>query len=135
MHFVHRTAEEYPMHRTTTLAAVVAAGAVAASPAAARPLDAPVDRADRFQLETPLPKHAPQGHSRDALWRTVLPGPPTWAVDPEPLGRPAEPVATKDDDGGGWLLAGLGLTGAAIAAGGAGGLARRYRVRARRLAV
>ena len=123
------------MHRITTLAAVVAAGAVAASPAAARPLEAPVDRADRFQLETPLPKHAPQGHTQDALWRTVLPGPPTWAVDPEPLTRPAEPVATKHDDGGGWLLAGLGLTGAAIAAGGAGGLARRYRIRARRLAV
>ena len=123
------------MHRITTLAAVVAAGAVAASPAAARPLDSPVDRGDRFQLETPLPKHAPQGHTQDALWRTVLPGPPTWPVDPEPLTRPAEPIATNDGDGGGWLLAGLGLTGAAIAAGGAGGLARRYRIRARRLAV
>jgi hypothetical protein len=124
------------MHRIIALAAVVAAGAVAASPAAARATDAPVDRADRFELETPLPKHGPEGHTQDALWRTILPGPPTWPVDPEPLPRPTASVPAKgDDDGGGWLLAGLGLTGAGIAAGGAAGLARRYRIRARRLAV
>lgn len=124
------------MHRITALAAVVAAGAVAASPAAARSIDAPVDRADRFELETPLPKHGPEGPARDALWRTVLPGPPTWPVDPEPLTPPAASVPAKNDDGGGgWLLTGLGLTGAGIAAGGAAGLARRYRIRARRLAV
>jgi hypothetical protein len=130
------------MHRITALAAVLAAGAVAASPAAAGATDAPVDRADRFELETPLPKHGPEGHSQDALWRTVLPGPPNFPgppnvpVDLEPLPRPAASVPAKDDDnGGGWLLAGLGVTGAGIAAGGAAGLARRYRIRARRLAV
>jgi hypothetical protein len=130
------------MHRITALAAVVAAGAVAASPAAASPIDSRVDRADRFELETPLPKHGPEGHTQDALWRSVLPGPPNFPgppnvpVDLEPLPRPAASVPVKDDgDGGGWLLAGLGLTGAGIAAGGAAGLARRYRIRARRLAV
>jgi len=126
------------MHRLTALAAVLAAGAVAASPAAA----AATDRADRFELETPLPKHALKDHTQDALWRTVLPGPPNFPgppnvpVDLEPLPRPAASVPAKDDDnGGGWLLAGLGVTGAGIAAGGAAGLARRYRIRARRLAV
>ena len=80
------------MHRITALAAVVAAGAVAASPAAARSIDAPVDRADRFELHTPHPKHRPEGPPRDAHWRPVHPRPPT---RPSPTTRPAATGRTR----------------------------------------
>ena len=125
------------MRRIATIAAVAAAGAVASSPAAARPIDPPVDRGDRFDFPMPpLPKHQGQGgYTRDLLFRTVLPGPPTWPVDPEPLTRPADAAPVTDEDRSGWLLAGIGIAGAGIAAGGAAGVARRYRIRARRLAV
>ena len=121
----------------SALAAVVAAGAVAASPAAARPIDAPVHRADRSQVEPPpLPKHGGQGgYTRDLLFRTVLPGPPTWPEDPQPLPHGADAAPVNENDGSGWLLTGIGIAGAGIAAGGAAGVARRYRIRARRLAI
>ena len=124
------------MPRLTIVPTAIAAVLVAASPAVAAPVDAPVDRTDRFQLETPLPKHDLNGPpARDALWRTVLPGPPTWPVDPEPLTGSADATPVADDGTSGWLLAGIGLAGAGIAAGGAAGVARRYRIRARRVAV
>ena len=125
-----------PRRITLPLVAAVAASAVAASPAAAAPSSAPGDRTDRYVL----PKHrvpeqaAPGGHTRDLLWRGPVPSPPTWPVAPEPLPRPAQPGPVEDGDGS-WLLTGVGLVGAGIAAGGAAGIARRYRIRARRLAV
>lgn len=132
---------------STALAAVVAAGTVTASPAdAAVPWRVPPPRADRFVLPTPrVPDHALQGgYSRDLLYRPTvpghmskptLPGPPTWPVDPEPLTAPAESTPIEDGERAEWVLMGLGLVGAGIAAGGAAGVARRYRIRARRLAV
>ncbi len=53
---------------------------------------------------------------------------------PQPLPRPAEPGLVTHGDGN-WMLAGIGIAGAGIAAGGVAGLARRYRIRARRLAI
>lgn len=118
-----------------TLVAVVAAGAVAASPAAAKPTEGPIDWAERFELQGPPPPKQDRqgGYTRDLLWRPGVPGLPTWPVDPQPLPRPAASIPARDDDDGdgGWLLAGLGVAGAGIAAGGAAGLVRRYRIRAR----
>jgi hypothetical protein len=125
------------MPRITTFAALLAAGAVAAPAAsAAAPVTAPVDGADRFVLPSHrVPEQAiGGGYTRDLLWRGPVPGPPTWPVDPQPLPRPAEPGLVTHGDGN-WMLAGIGIAGAGIAAGGVAGLARRYRIRARRLAI
>jgi hypothetical protein len=125
------------MPRITTFAAVLAAGAVVAPAAsAAAPFTAPGDRGDRYVLPSHrVPENAfGEGYARDLLWRGSVPGPPTWPVDPEPLPRPAEPGLVTHGDGN-WMLAGAGIAGAGIAAGGVVGLARRYRIRARRLAL
>lgn len=128
-----------------TLAAVVATGAVAASPAvAAAPFRVSPPRTDRFVLPMPrVPDHAGQGgYTRDLLYRhpghmskPTLPGPPTWPVDPEPLTAPVDTTPLEDGERSEWVLVGLGLVGAGFAAGGAAGVVRRYRVRARRFAV
>ena len=128
--------------RTTlqrSLVAALAAGALVASPALARP----VDRVDRFDSQTSSlagtasPRQDLRGeYARDAA-RTaetqVPPGLPTWPLDPEPIVKPAKalPPAETADDGEVWLF--IGLAGAGIGAGLTAGI-RRYRVRARRVA-
>jgi hypothetical protein len=122
------------MKRITTLAAVLATGAAAASPA----------RAD---------DHARDAHARDAhpiatdrfvpetTWGTppsdIQPGQPTWPVNPHSLPRPAQAVPAAD--GGGddsvWLVLAAGVVTAGIVGGSAAGIARRQRVRARRVPV
>lgn len=122
----------------SALVAVIVAG-VATWPAAAgaAPVPGPADRGERFALPSHrVPEHAMRaGSARDLLWRGPVPGPPTWPVDPEPLNRPADPAPPTDEERSGWLLTCFGLVGAGIAAGGAAGLTRRYRIRARQLAV
>jgi hypothetical protein len=136
--------------RTTlkhTLAAAVAASALAASPALARPIDfGPADAGSRSQSPTSslagttdgLPKQDLRGErAKDAAHRHLQPGQPSWPVNPQPLPAPTTPAkaSTDVDDDGIWLVLGLGLAGAGIVAGGAAGLTRRVRVRARRVAV
>jgi hypothetical protein len=123
------------MKRITTFTAVLAAGAAAASPAVAddHARDAharATDRIDRFGPVVP-----------DTTWGTpapkIQPGQPTWPVDPQPLSKPASAVPA-DDGGSGdsvWLLLGAGFVTAGIVGGTAAGVARRHRVRARRVPV
>ena len=118
-------------HRSTlkySLTAAVAASALAASTAVAKPLD----RIDRFG--TPAPEAQP-----DPPRGLVYPKGPFYpepdAAVPHPRAVPAAPVTARGgDDDGIWLVLGIGLAGAGLAAGGAG-LARHARVRARRVAV
>jgi lipoprotein-anchoring transpeptidase ErfK/SrfK len=132
--------------RTTlkyTLAAVAAGTVVAASPAVAKPID--TDRADRFGPVTPPPYQDLRGEqakeaARNAEKEKFLPGQPTWPTKPAPVAKPAvKPApAVPASDGGGvddvWLIVGAGLAAAGIVGGSAAGAARRYRVRARRVA-
>ena len=112
------------MKRITTLAVVLATGAIAASPALG----------DDHARDTHVRAGADQwgGPVNDPFpYRET----PPWPADPQPL--PASAPAVPADDGGGdgvWLLLGAGLVGAGIAGGSAAGMAHRYRVRARRVA-
>jgi hypothetical protein len=136
--------------RTTlkyTLAAVAAGTVVAASPAVAKPVDpaTSVDRVDRFGPVTPPPYQDLRGEqakeaARNAEQEKFLPGQPTWPTKPAPVAKPAvEPApAVPASDGGGvddvWLIVGAGLAAVGIVGGSAAGVARRSRVRARRVA-
>ena len=127
------------MKRSTALAAVLAAGALAASPADARPIDR-VDRFDPGQsgvAEPPAPHQDLRGErAKDPGPPEIQPGQPTWPIDPQPLSRP-EPAAPADDGGGDdtvWVVLGAGLAAAGLIGASVAGAARRYRVRARRVA-
>jgi hypothetical protein len=137
--------------RTTlkyTLVAVAAGTVVAASPAVAKPVDpvTPSDqRIDRFGPVSPHPYQDYRGEraleaAQAAEQEKFLPGQPTWPTNPAPVAKPAvEPApAVPASDGGGvddvWLIVGAGLAAVGIVGGSAAGAARRYRVRARRVA-
>ena len=130
--------------RTATLAAALAASAIAASPALAEPIDPSNERFDYPATSTrtwspgddlsayPTP-------AKPAKEPAVQPGQPTWPLNPKVLTPPKAPAeastrggSTDNDDI--WLVAGVGLAGAALA-GAAAGAARYVRVRARRVAV
>jgi hypothetical protein len=122
--------------RTTlqhTLVAALAATALAASPAVARPLD----RIDRFESPTPTPHQDLRGEfPKDPGPPEVQPGQPTWPIDPKPLVRPVK--AAPAADGGGvdsaWIVLGIGIAATGVVAGSVAGVTRRQRVRARRVA-
>jgi hypothetical protein len=123
------------MKRIATFTAVLAAGAAAASPALAddHARDAHARAADRIDRYGPVVP--------DTTWGTpapkIQPGQPTWPVNPHSLPAPA---AIAPADGGGsddtaWILLGAGVVTAGIVGASAAGITRRYRVRARRVAV
>jgi hypothetical protein len=129
------------MHRTTlqhALVAGLAAAAVSASPALARPLD-------RIERPAPAPSHPRpyqelRGHEAEyaaqAAKEHFLPGQPTWPTHPAPAPKlvqavPAHPATGSDNDDI-WLVLGIGIAATAIVAGSAVAADRRYRVRARR---
>jgi hypothetical protein len=132
--------------RTTlqhTLAAALAAGIVAATPA----LAAPTDRVDRYDSPTSslagtiTPRQDLRGeHARDAARAAetqIMPEQPTWPTHPAPVVKAAKPApapATASGDDDIWLVLGIGLAATGIVAAGAAGAGRRYRVRARRVA-
>ena len=144
------------MKRITALAAVLTTGAIAASPAlgddhardtharaAGAHTGAPIEDAFPYR-ETPDridrsgdPAGTSARYEQVAPAPKIQPGQPTWPVDPKPLPRPASAVPA--DDGGSdtsvWLLLGGGFAAAGIVAGSAAGIARRQRLRARRVAV
>jgi hypothetical protein len=62
-----------------------------------------------------------------------LPAAPTWATSTQTLHSGPTPVS--DDDGTPWTTIALGIAGAGLAFGGAAGIARTSRVRARRARV
>jgi hypothetical protein len=132
------------MPRTTvqrTLAAVLAASVVFVAPALARP----IDRVDRFDNvnPTPTPHQDLRGeHATDPAppgWERFQPGQPTWPTHPAPAATPAPaPVSHVSAPDGGddvWLIVGIGLAATGIVAGSAAAVARRSRLRARRVAV
>jgi hypothetical protein len=147
----------------TSLAAALAASALAASPALAEPFDPSNGRFDNWTPDQPTttrtwspgddlrPYHLRKESSkaftikdgrspdtRDAAKDAAIqPGQPTWPVNPKVLTPPRPEGSTRGgstDNDDIWLVVGLGLAGAALA-GGAAGAARYSRVRARRVAV
>lgn len=134
-----------------TLAAVLATGAIAASPAMAMPIDAPVNRTDSptgslaGTTEKNLQKQDLRGErAKDAAIQSanedkLQPGQPVFPsyVPSLPIAKTVDASAPATDDGddvGIWLLLLSGLAGAGLAGGGAAGIARRSRLRARRVA-
>ncbi len=132
-----------------SLTAALAASAVAASPALARPIDTvdrSADRTSSLAGTTSSPHQDYRGErAQDAAWQAAhpqpkfQPGQPTWSLNPAPLPKP-EPATPATANGGGgdddvWLVLGIGLAGIGLAAAGTAGLARQSRVRGRRVAV
>jgi len=143
---IRRTSLKY------TLAATLAAGAVAASPAMAEPIDTSANRADSptgslaGTTEQNLKKQDLRGEfAKDTAVQAakdskLMPGQPVFPTYHDPL--PPRSVntsapATNDDgsDIGVWLLVLSGLAGAGLVGGGAAGITRHTRLRARRVAV
>lgn len=139
-----------PRRITLALSAALAASALAASPALAKPVHVPADAASRgwspAQELPAYPQPEPEnvykigdGRSPDtkdaAKDAAVQPGQPTWPADPKVLTGPRpRPAAVDSGDADGiWLVIGIGLAGATLA--GAAGAGRYARVRARRVAV
>jgi hypothetical protein len=142
------------MHRSTlkyALTAVLATGAIATSPALAMPIDEPINRGDSptgslaGTTEKNLKKQDLRGElAKDRYFQAatpdkVQPGQPVFPsyvpALPKPKPVPASaPVTDDGDDVGIWLLVLSGLAGAGLAGGGAAGIARRSRLRARRVA-
>lgn len=142
------------MRHTTTikhaLAVALGASALAASPALGRPVDRQVDRVDPAagtvfgsvgvdrQLDRVDPA-APSQDFRDFDARHA----PTVAEHPRGPGHPSQitpkpaPIVTttKPDDGDDdvWLILGIALAATGVAAGSGAVVARRYRLRARRV--
>jgi hypothetical protein len=124
-----------------TVTTALLAGAVAATPAVA----APIDRVDRFESgtsslagtteKTPKQDYRSADALDSALNQEFMPNQPTWPAYPTPATKPAPAPApstgTTGDGDGIWLILGLGLAGVGVAAGVAG--ATRHTVRARRI--
>lgn len=129
--------------RTAMLTVALAASAVAASPALADPHA--IDSSNRSDspsgtsTRTWSPGDNLPAYPTPDKASTVQPGQPTWPLNPKVLKPPPAPAeastrgGTTDNDDI-WLVGGIGLAGAALAAAGAG-TARYMRVRARRVAV
>jgi hypothetical protein len=143
---IRRTSLKY------TLAATLAAGAVAASPAMAEPIDTSVNRADSptgslagtteemFKTQDLRGEFAKDTAFQAAKDAKLMPGQPVFPTYHDPLpprSVNASAPATNDDgsDVGVWLLVLSGLAGAGLVGGGAAGIARHTRLRARRVAV
>ena len=145
------------MHRSTlkyALTAVLATGAIATSPALAMPIDAPVNRTDSptgslagtteknlkkqdLRGELAKDRHFQAGQEDKAA--KVQPGQPVFPSYVPSLPKPkavnaSAPAIDDGDDVGIWLLLLSGLAGAGLAGGGAAGIARRSRLRTRRVA-
>jgi hypothetical protein len=142
------------MHRSTlkyTLTALLATGAIATSPALAMPVDPPLNRdasptgslagttEENLKKQDLRNEHSKDTAIQAAKDEKIQPGQPVFPTYVPPLPKP-EPVtastSTNDDgdDVGIWLLLLSGLAGAGLAGGGAAGVARRSRMRARRVA-
>ncbi len=142
------------MHRSTlkyTLTALLATGAIATSPALAMPVDPPLNRdasptgslagttEENLKKQDLRNEHSKDTAIQAAKDEKIQPGQPVFPTYVPPLPKP-EPVtastSTSDDgdDVGIWLLLLSGLAGAGLAGGGAAGVARRSRMRARRVA-
>ena len=116
-----------------TLVAAMAVCAVAAAPAFSKPMpkDARAESPTSSLAGTTSKRQDLRGERAQDAARHAPFGHPTWHLRPEPASVAPDPVPAKD--GGGdeaWLLLGIGLA----SAGTAGGAARHYRVRARRVA-
>lgn len=125
----------------------VGSSSLAGTPAA----DAAQDLRSPDARDAALPPVEPQGNTQDlrspdardaalppVRAQKVQPGQPTWPSYPAPIAKsqpPAQQLPSGDGGDDTWFVVGIGLAGAALAAAGAAGIARRSRIRARRVAV
>jgi len=120
-------------HRTTVVAALACALLAMAAPvAAARPdLRPPSAQAlEQVQKEQELRSYSPGSGALNATATPALPGPPTWPVNPEPIGPP--PVVEATDNGSlDWTTIGLGFGGSLLVVGAVAGVVLHSRRAAR----
>jgi hypothetical protein len=120
-----------------TLTAVLASGVIA-SPAMAKPVDSNRAESPTSSLAgTTSTQDLRNENSRDAARQSLQPGQPVFPTYHDPLPRPETVTVSTDnggDDTGTWILIAGGLAGAGIAGAGVAGVARRSRLRARRVA-
>lgn len=129
------------LHRTLT--AALAASAIAATPALAKPADVVPRSADARTSSlagTTSPRQDLRMPDRQSPARPeIQSGQATGPATPEPLTKPVVAAEAPTDGGGGgesvWLVLGIGLAGAGVVAGSAAGIARRSKLRASRVAV
>jgi hypothetical protein len=129
-----------------TLAAALAATAIAAPAATAQPADMHAStvpaaaQAQRGQdLRSPdaidaavhprKPVNAPGATAADSqsTINPVAPGQPTWATSPKPIAPPAPAAVAHSDDGIDWTTIGIGIAGTLLALGGIVALTSRSR--------
>ena len=125
-----------------TIGAALAAAALLASPAAARPVDAakPAERSTSSLAGTVSPRQDWRGEfAKDAaraaeIENTTGRPAPVFRTAPAPVEHKTAPAAPTGNAGDTWLVLGIALAGAGIVAGGAAGAARTHRLRAGRAA-
>jgi hypothetical protein len=112
------------------LIVALAAAAILAPTAAARPIDGPVN-----PVEAPADMRASVAQAlaeqREAKQRQ-LPGPPTYAMNPRPITPPKAADGNSADEGVDWATIGIGVGLTFVALGVITGVTRRIRVRHQR---
>jgi hypothetical protein len=112
------------------LIVALAVAAILAPTAAARPIDGPVN-----PVEGPPDMRASVAmalaEQREAKQRQ-LPGPPTYAMNPQPITPPKAAERNSADDGVDWATIGIGVGLTFVALGVITGVTHRIRVRHRR---
>ena len=123
-------------HRTTIVAALACALLVMAAPVAAaqpdlRPPSAQaLEQAQKEQEEQELRSYTPGSSALNSTATPAVPGPPTWPVNPEPIGPP--PVVEATDNGGlDWTTIGFGFGGSLLVVGSIAGVVLHSRRAAR----
>ena len=122
-------------HRTTIVAALACALLAIAAPVAAAPAAGHARVVRRGGREGaaeagPALSRRPRRGALKTTATAPLPGPPTWPVNPEPIGPP--PVVQATDDGGlDWTTIGLGFGGSLLVVGAVAGVVLHSRRAAR----
>jgi hypothetical protein len=120
---------------TRTATITLAAAALAAPTAIARPADTPptataaVQEQDLRAVDARDAAAKPRD-AREAAARP-LPGPPTWPTNPQPINSVPAAEATDSGNGIGWATIAIGIAGSLLAVGAIAGIAGRTRRAAR----
>ena len=116
-------------HRTTVVAALACALLAIAAPVSAAPpqadmhasfAEAAAKEQQKQDLRSPDARDAALNRA-DGGGSPMLPGPPTWPVNPEPI-QPAPVVKATDTSGLDWTTIALGFGGGVLVLGGIAGM-------------